>query len=285
VSHVFLSYARRDQVFVDRLIGELERAGLDVWIDREDIPGGAAWEATITSAVRASTALVVVLSPAAVESEYVPKELSLADKFDRPIIPVLLAPWDDAAGSERAGRLDFQLAGLQYVDFARQPFEAGLADLLRALRGDASSAPRPAPAAPPARRSARTLAAAAGGLIAVGLAVLLATHGRDVGHGIDGTWQADVTYSWGTHATERFDFAVDGETVNGTASFLGAPRGILDGRLKDGWLTFRTRIEGGPNSPGFWNAYRGRRDGDVIRLLLRDDRGSPPLVLTAERAR
>jgi hypothetical protein len=48
VSHVFLSYARRDQVFVDRLIAELERTGLDVWIDRDDIPGGAAWEATIT---------------------------------------------------------------------------------------------------------------------------------------------------------------------------------------------------------------------------------------------
>jgi hypothetical protein len=35
VSHVFLSYSRRDQAFVDRLIAELERAGLDVWIDRD----------------------------------------------------------------------------------------------------------------------------------------------------------------------------------------------------------------------------------------------------------
>jgi TIR domain len=73
VSHVFLSYSRRDQAFVDRLIAELERAGLDVWIDRDDIPGGAAWEATISRAVRESAALVVVLSPAAAESDYVPE--------------------------------------------------------------------------------------------------------------------------------------------------------------------------------------------------------------------
>jgi hypothetical protein len=283
VSHVFLSYARRDQAFVDQLIAALEGAGLEVWIDREDIPGGAAWEATITSAVRASTALVVVLSPAAAESEYVPKELSLADKFDRPIIPVLLAPWDDTAGSERAARLDFQLAGLQYVDFARRPFETGVADLVRALTGAARSVE--VPAARPARRGLRTLAGAAGTLIAVGLAAFLAMRGRDGGREIAGTWQADVTYSWGARATERFDFAVDGETVSGTASFLGAPRGILDGRLPQGRLTFRTRIDGGAGSPGFWNAYRGRLDGDVVRMLLQDDRGTPPLEITAERTR
>jgi hypothetical protein len=279
MSHVFLSYSRRDQAFVDRLIAELEREHLDVWIDREDIPGGAEWEATITRAVKECAILVVVLSPEAAASEYVPKELSLADKFGRPVVPVLYQRWDETSDSERARRLDFQLAGLQYVDFAHQPFEAGVSDLLRALRREERAAPAPV-AARPGRRWPVVAAAALG---VVALAALLVAHVRTPAPGIDGSWQSHVTYSWGPRSTERFHFILDGETVNGTASFLGAPRGIQDGRLKDGRLTFRTRVDAGPGSPQFWNAYRGRVDGDVIHFLLQDDRGSPPLEFTAER--
>ena len=80
MSHVFLSYARRDQVFADHLVTALEARGVNVWLDREDIPGGAAWESAIGEALSASSAVLVVLSPASVTSEYVPKELSLAEK-------------------------------------------------------------------------------------------------------------------------------------------------------------------------------------------------------------
>src|SRR4029453_8758119 len=90
-----------------------------------------------------SAALIAVLSPASAGSEYVPRELSLADKFDPPVIPVLLQPREAGAERGRIGRLDFQLAGLQQVDFAHQSFEAGVQDLLRALRTE-ERAPRPA---------------------------------------------------------------------------------------------------------------------------------------------
>ena len=208
-----------------------------------------------------------------------PKELSLADKFGRPIVPVLYQPWDETSDSERAQRLDFQLAGLQYVDFAHQPFEAGVSDLLRALRREERAAP--APVAARARRGWLSVAGVALGVAA--LAAFLLARGRTPEGGIDGSWQSEVAYAWGPRATERFHFILDGETVNGTASFLGAPRGIQDGRLKDGRLTFRTRVDAGPGSPQFWNAYRGRVDGDVIHFLLQDDRGSPPLQFTAAR--
>jgi hypothetical protein len=83
--------------------------------------------------------------------------------------------------------------------------------------------------------------------------------------------------------TERFQLAVDGDVVSGTASFLGVPRGILDGRVDGDTVTFRTRIAEGPGSPAFVNAYRGRLDGDVIRFVLQDDRGTPPAELVARR--
>src|SRR4029453_6376412 len=108
MSHVFLSYSRRDQAFVDRLIAEVERAGLDVWIDRDDIPGGAEWEATITRAGKEGARLAGVLSPASAEAESVPKELPLPDTSGRPSAPVLSQPGDETSDSERARRLDFQ---------------------------------------------------------------------------------------------------------------------------------------------------------------------------------
>ena len=43
MSHIFVSYSRKDASFVDRLIPELENAGHQVWIDRLGITG-ARWD-------------------------------------------------------------------------------------------------------------------------------------------------------------------------------------------------------------------------------------------------
>jgi hypothetical protein len=83
--------------------------------------------------------------------------------------------------------------------------------------------------------------------------------------------------------TERFRLAVDGDVLSGTASFLGVPRGIVDGRIDGDTVTFRTRIEAGPGSPAFVNAYRGRVARDGIRFVLQDDRGTPPATFLARR--
>jgi hypothetical protein len=288
VSHVFLSYARRDQEFADRLVTALEGRGVNVWVDRQDIPGGAAWEAAIGEAVSVSSAVLVVLSPASVTSEYVPKELSLAEKYDRPIVPILYESWEGAADAAAVKRVEFQLAGLQYVDFAHQPFEPGLTALLRCLPATPAGVgtDRPTPAVEPRRAGRRGLLLAGAGLVALAvLAALLVSRWRGgAAPRIDGDWEAPVTYGWGVTATERFRLRVDGGTVAGTASFLGVPRGILDGRLDGDRIVFRTPIEGGAGSPAFSNGYRGRVQADGIHFVLQDDRGSPPVEFTARRA-
>jgi catechol 2,3-dioxygenase-like lactoylglutathione lyase family enzyme len=282
MSHVFVSYARRDRAFVDRLAAALEGRGVELWIDREDLAGGAAWEASISEAVRSSDAVIAVLSPSAAGSEYVPRELSLADKYDRPVVPVVLEPWD-AVRSELVHRLDFQLAGIQHVDFAQRPFEAGVEEVLRALHRPDQPPAAAMPAKAPRGWSRRlVLATAAGSAIAV-LAALLRRRRGDAPPPVAGDWVAPVRYDWGTEMTERFRLAVDGDVVSGTASFLGVPRGIVDGRIDGDTVTFRTRIEAGPGSPAFVNAYRGRLDGDGIRFVLQDDRGTPPATFLARR--
>ncbi len=63
----FISYSHHDREFVEKLVGDLERAGVDVWWDR-DLQVGVPWLQGIEKAVGAARFLLLVLSPEAVES-------------------------------------------------------------------------------------------------------------------------------------------------------------------------------------------------------------------------
>ena len=61
---------------------------------------------------------------------------------------------------------------------------------------------------------------------------------------INGEWKAEVTYDWrNVSYPETFTFSGDGEDVQGTASYLGHPRRITEGRAKKGNLQFITKTE------------------------------------------
>ena len=143
---IFISYSRRDSEFVDRLIQQLEKNGFDAWVDREDIRGGAAWGAAISEAIRRCQAVIVVLSSGSTASDNVARELSLADRHKRPIIPVRFE------ASPISAALEFQLAGLQIIEFSRRDFARSVDEVVHALRG--------LPPAPPAegRRQAEPIA-------------------------------------------------------------------------------------------------------------------------------
>jgi TIR domain len=125
---VFISYSRRDTEFADRLIHELEERGFDVWVDRQDIRGGSSWRASISQAMRQCQAVILILSPRSAASENVAKELSLADHHKRPIIPVSLEP------STIPAALEFQLAGLQIIEFNQAGFSDSMDKVVEALR-------------------------------------------------------------------------------------------------------------------------------------------------------
>lgn len=143
MNHIFMSYSRRDSDFVDNLIRELATRGLDTWRDSEDIHGGAEWRAAISQAIRGCFAFVVVLSPLCMDSKNVTKELSLAETHQKPIIPVLYKP------CEISSLMEYQLAGIQWVDFAQNPFEQAVASLLQSLNYQSPKEAGPIPPPPP----------------------------------------------------------------------------------------------------------------------------------------
>jgi hypothetical protein len=61
-ARVFLSYAREDKDKVRELYGKLREAGFQPWMDVEDIPAGADWEAAIESAIDDSPFFLACLS-------------------------------------------------------------------------------------------------------------------------------------------------------------------------------------------------------------------------------
>jgi TIR domain len=126
---VFLSYASENRQFALRLKADLETQGIYVWIDREGIAFGADdWETSIRNAVKASQAVLLLVSPDAHASKYVRAELRLAGFYERQVYPVLIegTAWMDVVPV-------LGLAGAQYLDARTVPYEEFLQTLISEL--------------------------------------------------------------------------------------------------------------------------------------------------------
>ena len=125
-NEVFLSHSSLDLVFADQIADILRRHGVPVWYSRTNILGAKQWPDEIGAALKRCDWLVLVLSPNAVESVWVKRELlfSLNDRrYTERIIPILHRHCDYAD-------LSWTLAALQMIDFT-QSFADGCRALLR----------------------------------------------------------------------------------------------------------------------------------------------------------
>lgn len=114
MSHIFISYSKQDGDFMRYLRRLLEHAGMRVWVDEARLHAGSRWWDEIEANITACEALVVIMSPDAKQSDWVEREILLAERLHRPIYPVLLA-----------GEAWSRLANIQYEDM-----RAGLRDSL-----------------------------------------------------------------------------------------------------------------------------------------------------------
>jgi WD40 repeat protein len=128
---VFVSYSRADSEYVEGLVAYLGEEGIFAWIDREQIINGDRWAALIEQQIAACAAMVLVMSPAAASSEWVEREIALAQARQKPILPLLLA-----------GEPLFRVLNLHYDDVrdGRIP-PPGFLQRLRTLTGAPPVAP------------------------------------------------------------------------------------------------------------------------------------------------
>jgi hypothetical protein len=126
LAKVFLSHVANDRPFVDKLAKLLREYGVPVWYSSEDLVGAQQWHDRIGGALRKCRWFVLVLSPEAVRSRWVKRELMYAlddPRYEERIIPVLYRNCD-------SDRLSWVLRAFQRVDFT-VGFGRGAQSLLR----------------------------------------------------------------------------------------------------------------------------------------------------------
>lgn len=85
---VFVSYSRKDEVFVERAKAKLEELDLEVWLDLEAIAPSSKWREEIQYGIEGSEALIVVVSPDSMTSAEVRNEIDRAEQLGKRIVPV-----------------------------------------------------------------------------------------------------------------------------------------------------------------------------------------------------
>ncbi|MDO9088275.1 MAG: TIR domain-containing protein [Anaerolineaceae bacterium] len=93
-SSVFICYSRKEIEFADRLVNDLKRNGVQTWRDVDNIPGQLkanlqGWRAAVEEALMTCSAMLIVLSPGALESNEVQAEWNHFASRKRPIYPVV----------------------------------------------------------------------------------------------------------------------------------------------------------------------------------------------------
>jgi len=89
VDGVFISYARPDELFAVELMESLQNAGIQAWMDMTEVSDDTNWHSAIARALRSCGLMVLVMSPAALESEDITLERDWFLNTGKIIIPVL----------------------------------------------------------------------------------------------------------------------------------------------------------------------------------------------------
>lgn len=118
----FFSYSREDSEFALRLASDLRAAGSSVWIDQLDIGPGQLWDRAVQTALERCPSVLIILSPASVNSDNVMDEVSFALDQKKELIPVLYRDCD----------IPFRVRRFQHLDF-RSNYEPMLQELKKCL--------------------------------------------------------------------------------------------------------------------------------------------------------
>jgi HEAT repeat protein len=113
VSHAFISYAHNDFEFAENLKHHLERANVEIWMDEERLRAGDDWREDIDKAIRDCFALVLIVSPASMNSQYVLYEWSFAWGAGKMVVPILYETVDNDKIHPRLDRR-------QYLNFTNR---------------------------------------------------------------------------------------------------------------------------------------------------------------------
>jgi hypothetical protein len=119
----FICYSHEDVVFARKLAQDLRSKGARVWMDKLDIRAGQPYRRKIDEALRSCDRMIVIISPASVESDEVASEYTSFLKRRRAVIPVLYKECE----------MPYRLDTFEYADFVSREYEEAIQELLLSL--------------------------------------------------------------------------------------------------------------------------------------------------------
>lgn len=126
---LFLSHASPDHGFVERLAGALDEANISCFYGKRPIASALQWHDELGEALANSNWFVLVLTPSAVRSVWVKRELLFALQaigYKDRVVPLLVKNCE-------ASKLSWTLSSFEHIDFERR-FKSGCEELIRLIR-------------------------------------------------------------------------------------------------------------------------------------------------------
>jgi len=124
---VFVSYARANDMTVLPLVEAAKRAGRKFWLDQQGISAGDGWAGEIVRAIKTAGGVVVMCSQAAFESDHVKREIYLADRYKKRLVPVYIEE------AEPPEDFEYFFAGVQTLNLFDTPEAERPEALIRVL--------------------------------------------------------------------------------------------------------------------------------------------------------
>jgi hypothetical protein len=107
---LFISYAHADRKRVDPVVQMVESAGRKIWIDQKALQGGDAWAGEIVRGIKGVGGIVIMCSKRAFESDHIKREVYLADRYKKKMLPVFLEQ------AEPPEDFEYFFAAVQWVE-------------------------------------------------------------------------------------------------------------------------------------------------------------------------
>lgn len=97
MSHIFISYSRKDFYFAQKIVEALAVNKLDTWADWKNIPPSVGWEDEIYRGIEDADAFLFLVSPDSVRSKMCNAEIAHAVRNGKRIVTILIRDTDPAS--------------------------------------------------------------------------------------------------------------------------------------------------------------------------------------------
>lgn len=125
MSDIFISHSSRNRLIADALKHNLESTGIKCWKAPDNILPGQIWEEAIISAIKDCRVVLLVWSTISQESEQVQRELSVAVKSGKVVIPYRI---EDVRPE---GLFEYYLTNTHWLDAYSKDIECAIKEVVK----------------------------------------------------------------------------------------------------------------------------------------------------------